>query len=135
MMIWIDADTVLVDDRHDLSLLPIRARPLALVAPHDHEQNDGQALANMGVTAVRSCQFTRRLFDRLWGMTRYVDHKWWENAALLDLLDFDLSCEPMARSKRNRIGHRIRWLDIAWNSIYLHPSPSPIIKHYPGASH
>jgi hypothetical protein len=88
----------------------------------------------MGVFAVLSTRLTRRLMRDLWSMTQYVDHKWWENAALLDLLGYDVSTEPIVQREPSHLNRRVAWLDVAWNSIDLHASPAPIVKHYPGLS-
>ena len=130
VVIWLDADAVVVDPTADLSRVVSRRRPLALVAHQYH----GQTVPNMGVLAVRSTRRTRRLMRELWSMTRYVDHRWWENAALLELLGYDISAEPIVQRRPTRLNRRIAWLDVAWNSIDLHPSPSPFVKHYPGLS-
>jgi hypothetical protein len=130
VVIWLDADAVVVDPTHDLSRCVSRRRPLALVA---HRYN-GQTVPNMGVFAVLSTRLTRRLMRDLWSMTQYVDHKWWENAALLDLLGYDVSTEPIVQREPTHLNRRVAWLDVAWNSIDLHASPAPIVKHYPGLS-
>jgi hypothetical protein len=132
VVIRVDADTLLVDERHDLSLLPTDQRPLALVGPRDHDANEGMALANTGVMAIRSCDAIRDLFDRVWGMTKFIDHKWWENAAFLHQVGYAVTAEPLVQRYPDEIGSDIRWLDVAWNSHRLDPSPAPIIKHYPG---
>lgn len=130
VVIWLDADTVVVDAGHDMAALVDRRRPLALVA---HEYHD-QTVPNMGVFALRSTRFARRLVRHLWAMDQYLHHKWWENAALLDLLGYDVSTEPIRRTRSTRLHRRIAVLDVAWNSIDLHASADPIVKHYPGLS-
>jgi hypothetical protein len=87
---------------------------------------------NLGVFALRSTRASRRLLYRLWTMEQYLDHKWWENAALLELLGYDISSEPIRKLRRTRTDRLVTEIDLAWNSIDLVPSPSPIIKHYPG---
>jgi hypothetical protein len=130
VVIWLDADAVVVDPTHDLSHAVSRRKPLALVA-HEYQ---GQTVPNMGVVAVRSTRLTRRLMRDLWSMTQHVDHRWWENAALLEVLGYDISTEPIVLREPTRLNDRIAWLDVAWNSIDLHPSPAPFVKHYPGLS-
>jgi hypothetical protein len=127
-VIWVDADTVVVDPTHDISKLVCMKKPLAMVAHTYHDQ----WFPNTGVMAIRSTFFTRRLFKTLWRMEQFTEHKWWENGALLDLLGFDVTREPLKRIKKDLVGHRINWLSNSWNSMGLDPSSSPIIKHYPG---
>ena len=65
-------------------------------------------------------------------MTEYVDHKWWENAALLDLLGYDIETEPIRKVKSSPLDRRIEWLGNEWNSISLDAAAQPMIVHYPG---
>lgn len=125
---WIDADTVLLDPYHDFRDLVTKDCPLALVAHNYHDQ----WFPNTGVMAIRSTRFTRSLFRRIWKMEQYIDHKWWENAAFLDLLGINPFKEPLTKTHRDVIGHKINWLDTSWNSIGLDPSSHPKILHYPG---
>lgn len=130
VVIWLDADTVVVDPKPDLAALVDRRRPLALVAHRYH----GQTVPNLGVFVLRSTRTTRRLMADLWSMEEYLQHRWWENAALLDLLGYDISSEPIRLERPTSLNKRIVQLDVAWNSIDLDPSASPIVKHYPGLS-
>lgn len=130
VVIWLDADTVVVDPAHDLAALVSRRKPLALVAHRYH----GQTVPNLGVFVLRSTRSTRKLLADLWAMDQYLQHRWWENAALLDLLGYDISSEPIRMGRPTRLNKRIVQLDVAWNSIDLDPSPTPIVKHYPGLS-
>ena len=125
---WIDADTVVWDTNHDFRNLVSPRKPLALVAHNYHNQ----WFPNLGVIAIQSTRFTRRLFDRLWEMDEYTNHKWWENAAFLDLLGISPAHEPLKQTHKDLIGHKINWLDNSWNSMGLDPSPVPKILHYPG---
>ena len=126
--LWVDADAIVVDGSTDLSLEVTSRRPIAMVA---HEYS-GQRVPNTGVIALRSCATTRTLLDRLWNMTEYIHHPWWENAALLDLLGYDIRREPIAKVRASPLDDRIVWLDKAWNSIDLDPAAHPFVKHYPG---
>ncbi len=130
VVIWLDADTVVVDGREDLACRVSRQRPLALVAHH----YAAQTVPNLGVFAMRSCARTKALLDTLWSMTEYVDHTWWENAALLDLLGYDIATEPIRKVRESELDARIEWLGTEWNSIALDPSDHPIIVHHPGTA-
>ena len=92
----------------------------------------GQSVPNLGIFAIRSGRRTKALLDRIWTMTEYVDHKWWENAALLDLLGYDIETEPIRKVKSSPLDRRIEWLGNEWNSISLDAAAQPIIVHYPG---
>ncbi len=126
--VWIDADALLIDGRADVGSLVSRSKPLAMVA-HTY---GGQVVPNLGFFAMRSTRRTKALLDTLWSMTEYLDHKWWENAALLDLLGYDISSEPIRKLHQSPLDKRINWLSNEWNSISLDAAASPIIVHYPG---
>jgi hypothetical protein len=130
VVLWLDADTVVVDDRSDLAATVSRRRPIALTA---HRYAD-QVVPNTGVIALRSGEFVRRLLDQLWSMTQFIDHKWWENAALLHLMGYDVSAEPIRQRGPNPLTRRVNWLSNEWNSITLDPAANPKILHFAGIS-
>ena len=69
----------------------------------------------------------------MWDRSEYVQHKWWENAAVLDVLGYEL--EPTVRLVRTpRIMRRVQFLDVAWNSIVEDAAEHPRVRHYPGRS-
>lgn len=128
---WIDADAVVVDGRADLTREATHRQPFAVVT----HRYDGLTVPNLGVIALRRSRVTLRTLEQLWRMTQYAEHKWWENAAMLELLGFDVD-RPTADSRRFRpLSLRVRELDVAWNSIDLDPSPAPCIVHFPGTAH
>jgi hypothetical protein len=129
--IWIDADAVVVDPRADIASTVSIATPLAMVA-HNYA---GQRVPNCGIMALRRCRTTLRLLDAMWAKTEYLDHKWWENAALLDIMGYNISKEPIVKVRGTRLDRRVNWLSPDWNSIEGSGSDSPIIMHFPGLEH
>lgn len=71
-VVWLDADAVLVDISHDMSALVGTVQPIGLVA----HRYGGQVVPNLGVFVTRSSTFTKRLFEKLWAMDQYEEHKW-----------------------------------------------------------
>jgi len=126
---WVDADAAIVDASRDVLDDCRRGTFLAVVAHH----YDAQVVPNLGVIGLRSGRRARRFLDLLWADTRYVEHKWWENAAALELLGFEF--EPVRRVRRSPWYRRTTFLPREWNSIAADPSPHPRINHYPGRSH
>jgi hypothetical protein len=127
LVFCLDADSAIVDPSRDVV---DDMRDDALIALVAHEY-DGQRIPNCGVWALRRDRRTLRFLDRVWRQTQYVDHKWWENAAVLELLGYEL--EPAVKLVRpRRMLRNVQFLDQAWNSIAMHESPHPRIRHYPG---
>ena len=72
-----------------------------------------------------------RFLDRVWAQRRFVNDKWWENAAILHLLGYrDRDGLRPAVPSPWRLGYAT--LDRAWNSIPADPAPEPHIMHFPG---
>lgn len=128
-LFWVDADAAIVDASRDVLDDCRRGRFLSVVAHH----YDGQVVPNLGVVGLRSGRRARRFLELLWADTRYLDHKWWENAAALELLGYEF--EPVRRVRRSSWHRRTTFLPREWNSIAADPSPRPRINHYPGRSH
>ena len=93
LVLWIDADAVIVDSSRDIADELAPDRFLGLVRHGD--------VPNTGVMLLRSGDLARDLLDRTWSATRLIDHPWWENAALLDALGYDLpgALEPGLRGR------------------------------------
>lgn len=128
LVLWIDADAVIVDGSIDIAdALPKRAT-FGLVA---HETPEGPEIPNSGVVLIRSSRKARRFLDRVWGRTEFMNHKWWENAAILELLGYTL--EPpvtLVRAERDR--EMFHFLDPRWNVLPFQRLDNARIKHYAG---
>ena len=87
---WIDADALIVEFSRDIvDELPESAF-LGLV---EHAY-DGHRFPNTGVMIVRSSPVAREFWSEVWARTEYVDHPWWENAAVLSLLGYRVATWP-----------------------------------------
>jgi hypothetical protein len=126
VVFWVDADAAIVDVSRDvLDDIP-DAKLLALVR-HRYDSLD---VPNCGVMVLRSGRRTRRFLDRVWASTQYVDHEWWENAAVLSLMGFQL--EPCRLVRPTRLYARTHFLGREWNSMWVDEAEQPRINHYPG---
>jgi hypothetical protein len=125
-LLWVDADAVIVDPSRDFveELRPGRHRYLA-------HRLRGQVVPNCGVMGLRGGRRAERLLSRVWNSTRFIEHGWWENAALLHLLGYDHS-PPVGPNRLTWDRVRTQFVDGAWNSIPLDSCTHPRIKHYPG---
>lgn len=80
-VLWLDADTLIVDDRDDLELPEGYSQAFV-----EHRTRDGR-VPNCGVWLVGRPMFP--VLARLWEMRdRYLNHVWWEQAALCELLGY-----------------------------------------------
>jgi hypothetical protein len=99
---------------------------------------------NMGVFMIRKSEWSINFLNKLWSMSQYIDHPWWENAAAMDL--FGYRCELTGNIESNEAIEeylaKVEWLPLAWNSLAdlwnrtkdNDGSVDPIILHYAGAS-
>ena len=51
---------------------------------------DDQLSPNTGVWLLRSCSRAKEFLREVWSSEKFIDHRLWENAAVLDLLGYDL---------------------------------------------
>jgi hypothetical protein len=127
VVLWVDADALVLDDAPDIASELAPRRFLHLV----EHRVDGARVPNTGVALLRGGSISARFLDRVWAQRRFVHHLWWENAATLHLLGYRnvAGMRPVVPSPW-RLG--LGLLDKAWNSIPADPSPRPHIVHFPG---
>jgi hypothetical protein len=131
LVLWIDADAVIVDGTEDIVAALGPDAQLALV----RHRREGVLIPNTGVMVWRSGDFSRGLLDRVWASTRFIDHPWWENAALLDALGYDFPrFNRLDRVLRRRFRAAqpvpgVQFLPGEWNWSYLDRSENPRIIH------
>jgi galactosyl transferase GMA12/MNN10 family len=125
-VLWIDADAVILDGSVDLTS---EVAPDAYQALVRHVTNDGE-VPNTGVWFLRG-QRGRELLDAVWRREEYSNHKWWENAAAMDLLGYSLDYPVQALHETPWLTGT-HWLSPTWNAI---PPWIPLpchIRHYAG---
>ncbi len=130
LVLWMDADAGFVDPSIDIATAIRRRDLMGLVAHRTKESS--QPIPNCGVWLLRSHSSTCRLLDEVWASTEYVKHKWWENAAVLECLGYQLHPEVRLVAP-TRLFRRTRLLSNEWNSIPVDSASHPRIVHFPGA--
>lgn len=126
---WVDADAVIVDRSRDLTDELRRGKHLYLVE-HHHEPS-GEVTANTGVFMLRSGPWARAFLAAVWAREDLIDHRWWENAAVMELLGYRIDPQPAGRERHTEWLARTHFLDVAWNSMpHWCASPTPLINHY-----
>jgi hypothetical protein len=81
-VLWLDADVVILDASVDLA---------ASVGPDAYQafaewRLDGDIGLNVGVWFLRASKRTQGFLQAVWDSTQFINHRWWENAAVLALL-------------------------------------------------
>jgi hypothetical protein len=128
IVLWIDADAAVCDASIDIATLLDRHDLMGLVAHATPEGVD--RIPNSGVWLLKRHPQTHSFLQNVWECTQYLDHKWWENAAVLELLGYEL--EPSVRLVSPSPMYSLtRFLPVEWNSISIEPSPAPRIVHFP----
>jgi hypothetical protein len=129
LVLWLDADLVIVDPSLDIASELTDGRFLYLV---EHLTKEGR-MPNSGVMLLRGGEQTVRFLDDVYAQSDLIDHRWWENAAICRLLGYELDpIGPGAPTELLR--ERTKLISPRWNSIPDAPAERPRIKHYPGYS-
>ena len=116
-VLWIDADAMFVDISKDIADLVRPGKDLYLVEHLWHENDDWRS-ANTGVFLIRSTDWSRAFLDAVWSHERFIDHAWWENAAVLDLLGYEMPPDltPPRRRRTTEWTERVELIGLEWNS-------------------
>ena len=126
---WIDADAIIVDSDCDLADELELDKDLYLVEHWGGEPYEQRA--NSGVFMIRAGEWANGLLDEIWHRESLSHHRWWENAALMQVLGYDIEGSPVLRDNANPWLQRVKFLDLAWNSIpHWSRSRRPRINHY-----
>ena len=104
-VLWVDADVVIVDPTEDLSVPPGAWQ--AVVA---HHTGDGE-VPNLGVWLARRMMLP--VLERIWGMTEFLEHPWWEQAAMVTLLGYGGT--PLKPAQPSELRDRTCFLGPEWN--------------------
>lgn len=126
---WIDADAIIVDLDDNLADELEPEKDLYIVEMPGEMPDD--QIANAGVFMLRAGEWANRLLDEIWCREHLSHHRWWENAALMQVLGYDIDGTPVRRDSGNPWLRRVKFLDSAWNNIpFVSRSRQPRINHY-----
>lgn len=104
-VLWLDADVVVVDPTEDL---PVPVGPVQAVVAH--RTADGE-VPNLGVWLVRRPMIP--VLDQLWRMTENLNHPWWEQAAMVQLLGYGGT--PLRQQRPSELLDKTHFLGPEWN--------------------
>ena len=147
LVVWIDADAVVVDPTQDIADALPPDRVLGIV----RHRYQGHVTPNSGVMVMRRDPAMLQFLDDVWAATRFLHHPWWENAAIADALGHSLpgSLDPGSRGGAHRLAKRVlgrelrparpvrsppfaartEYLSNEWNSIFFDQAKHPRIVH------
>jgi galactosyl transferase GMA12/MNN10 family len=132
---WIDADAVIVDLEPDIAAAVHPGADVYLVA-HAQGRDELAVVPNAGVMLLRRSPFTRDFLDAVWASEQHIDHNWWENAAVIELLGQSLVPPFPVVDPTSRWRDRVDQLDLCWNSVPGYcESSSPVVNHHGRADH
>ena len=134
-VLWLDADAIFVRFDRDIAEVITGEHDIYL-AQHDHPEYKTK-VPNTGVMLVRNSVWSRNLFTKLWTMNEYINHPWWENAAMIKTLGYhSLLGEGPDIFAEDVLSH-VKFLDYgSWNFIpsICPANGDPVIRHYAGFS-
>lgn len=147
VVVWLDADALVVDPDADIAAELQPGNHFGLV---QHRLN-GALRPNTGVMVLRAGPRASALLEHVWRARRYIRHPWWENAAVVDALGYDLpaSLRPGVAGRVHRLAARLpgrsaepggparpspflqgtQFLSNEWNSIFGDMAERPRIVH------
>lgn len=109
-VLWLDADIAILDTTTDVA---DEVPDDAWQALCFHQVPEGE-IANTGVWLARRPMIP--VLKQAWQMTRYLHHRWWEQAAVCHLLGYDPAVLPVMRQVETEVYSRTYRLGNEWNS-------------------
>lgn len=109
-VLWFGCDVVIVDGTQDIADSVPHDAWAAMVA---HEVA-GEIVPNMDVMLLR--RPLAPYLRKAWEMTQYINHPWWEQAAWLHLMGYDMTNRPYRMKIPTELYERTHFLPLEWNS-------------------
>lgn len=116
-VLWIDADVLILDDSLDLADEVDEGAWQAITCHHTREGE----IPSVGVWLVR--QPMRTSLEKAWQLTRYLHHRWWEQAAFLQLLGYRADPPPCQLVEPTELYLNTCWVGEEWNQLHLQYPP------------
>ena len=113
VVVWIDADAIILDHSRDIASELNDGAWQALVA----HRSGGDLIPNTGVWVLRRAGRTHDFLEAVWNSVNFIDHDWWENAAVMDLLGFTLESPVHLANPAAPWLEGTQWLPEEWNRL------------------
>jgi len=123
-VMWIDSDAIICDPSKDIQKALDPNYPIHLVA----HRIGRRTIPNTGVWIMKNTPQVIALLDALWSHTRYIEHRWWEQAGFMDLIGYDM--EAVRFRKPTPYTSLVKYLGNEWNSRDKDQAKSPVIYHF-----
>lgn len=124
LVMWIDADAIIVDPTRNIRKVLRSDVPLHLVF---HRRTP-----NTGMMVFRRSKKAFELLEAIWNRTAYINHPWWEQAALMDVLGYDPNDQNCRFRGKTKYTHMVKYLGWEWNAKPWENVKNPVIRHYLG---
>lgn len=108
-VLWLDADVLVVDDSEDICAAVPCGKRHAMVR---HATTEGD-VPNAGVWVLDRAMLGPIVACAM--DDRFVNHKWWEQAALLSRLGFGITDGQCRHTITTPLYQQTHWLDESWN--------------------
>ena len=127
--IWVDADAVIVQYDQDICDVADHTKQFWLTKHHFNSADQ----PNTGVLVLHRSPDVIRFLEQVWCQTSLIHHPWWEQAAILRLLGYDVNQIGQARlTQPTPWLDMVGWLPKEWNSIMEDMADEPRIVHFAG---
>jgi len=128
-VLWIDADAAVVRFDADIGEEVPTDAHLGLALHHYF----GMALPNTGVMYWRRTRRSQELLAEAWKQAHLIDHPYWEQAALLELMGYDVTHTRSVRMQAPTTWHDgVHYLGNEWNTTRRSAAERPRIIHCAG---
>ena len=119
-VLWLDDDVLILDRSEDVAdEVPEEAwHAITLLRTREGE------IPSCGVWLCRP--ELRPALERMWSLTRYLHHPWWEQAALHDVLGYGEM--PVRLVRPTALLERTHWLRDEWNALRLEYPDGPELE-------
>ncbi|WP_275656852.1 putative nucleotide-diphospho-sugar transferase [Sporolactobacillus pectinivorans] len=133
IVMWIDADAIFLDTSLDIRNQLNEDHVMFMVTHYGRSP----IWPNGGLIVAKKNKKTFDLLNKIWNKTDVIDHPWWEQQAIINVLGYENSYHDIISYHPNKYSNLIGMLDLRWNSRPLDGdlAENPIIMHYCGLPH
>lgn len=130
LILWLDSDIVIVNNSEDITSLSNDSN-INYISYHNV---GGNKHPNCGVWMMKRDMIP--FLNTLWNMTQYINHFWWEQAALIELIgmEMDSNNNVSLKDPENKLFKKTTFIDNKWNYCWADndKSQTPFFNHFAG---